>query len=66
MKLWREYDDAAAWCARRGLKGECGDPLPPNLSVEAKAAIDQDPEAFTGRVNDMGYELKRKNSGDAV
>lgn len=52
---WSEYDSAADWCASRGLRGLCGDPLPPGLSVRAKALIDFDPEAFSDRVRGFAY-----------
>lgn len=54
---WAEYDSAAEWCARRGLTGDYNDPLPENISAEATALINADPEAFTGRVSDTAYML---------
>lgn len=55
--LWSEYDSAAEWCARRGLKGETGDPLPANLDSRVSDAIDCDPEAFARRVREHAYAL---------
>lgn len=54
---WQEYDSAAAWCAKRGLKGVEGDPLPEALSSRAQALIDEDPEAFEQRVRDTAYAI---------
>ena len=52
---WQEYDYAADWCARRGLRGGIGDRLPEGLSEKAKSFIDDDPEAFEQRVTDFAY-----------
>ena len=49
---WREYDGAAEWCARRGLKGAIGDPLPDYMSPIVHEEINADPEAFEQRVRD--------------
>lgn len=54
---WGEYDSAAEWCARRGLKGADGDPLPPMLSADCLALINDDPEAFGERVRATAYAL---------
>ena len=55
--LWSEYDSAAEWCARHGLKGVTGDPLPPLLSAAVSDAIDYDPEAFERRVREFAYAI---------
>lgn len=54
---WIEYDAAAEWCAKRGLKGKAGDPLPGLMSAEAVNLINDDPEAFETRVRDTAYAL---------
>jgi len=54
----REYSAAAEWCARRGLKGRLGDPLPCNMgSPGAVDYIDADPEAFEDEVRRCAYML---------
>ena len=58
--VWDEYDSAAEWCARRGLKGEQGDKLPDSLSTDCARAIDFDPEAFQRRIAETGYALARE------
>jgi hypothetical protein len=55
--VWREYDGAAEWCARRGLKGQAGDPLPNLMSRDAVDAINDDPEAFEDRVKGFAYAM---------
>lgn len=70
-RAWAEYDAAAEWCARRGIKGRPEDPLPPMLSVDAQALIDEDPEAFERRVADTAYglhmeEVERRTGGHVV
>lgn len=54
---WNEYDNAAIDLARRGLKGECGDPLPINMSLQAVLLINEDIEAFQERVRLSAYAL---------
>lgn len=54
---WVEYDGAAMDLARRGLKGEIGDPLPNLMSAEAVELINADPEAFARRVRESAYAL---------
>ena len=54
---WNEYDFAAAWCAKRGLKGACGDPLPELISDRCYDLINDDPEAFGERVRASAYAL---------
>mgnify|MGYP001560793340 CR=1 FL=1 len=64
-----EYDAAATWCAKRGLKGACGDPLPGLLSVSVLDAINEDPEAFEDRVRATAYALAmeaRVGPGDGM
>ncbi len=55
--IWQEYDAAATWCAKRGIKGRYGDQLPANLSAECTNLITNDIEAFEDRVNDTAYAL---------
>jgi len=55
--MWGEYDAAAEFCARHGLKGEPGDQLPHLLGSDTKAAIDADPEAFQERVRATAYAI---------
>lgn len=52
-----EYDSAAEWCAKRGLRGVIGDPLPPNLSASAMMEIAFDSDAFECRVRETAYML---------
>lgn len=54
---WAEYDSAAEWCAKRGIKGKVGDPLPNLLSNCVCEEIDSDPEAFERRVREFAYTL---------
>jgi hypothetical protein len=64
-KMIAEYDAAAEWCAKRGIKGNDGDPLPPLLSKNAMAEINYDPDAFQGRIRDTAYALAMgKHSND--
>ena len=53
--LWSEYRSAAEWCARRGIKGAGGDPLPENLSHGCWALIDDDLDAFANEIRDCAY-----------
>lgn len=55
--VWQEYDSAAAWCAKRGLKGRDGDPLPAFISSGCYFEIRKDPEAFERRVRETAYGL---------
>ncbi len=57
VHAWIEYDSAAEWCARRGLKGNIGDPLPNLMSGAAVALINEDPDAFADRVRLTAYAL---------
>lgn len=52
-----EYDDAALWCAKRGLSGLEGTPLPSLLSVSTYAEINEHPEEFAARVRATAYAL---------
>jgi hypothetical protein len=52
---WKEYDFAAEDLAKKGLKGEIGDPLPEYMTLEAVKLINDDPEAFERRVKDFAY-----------
>lgn len=61
MTKWQEYDFAAAWCARRGIKGRDGDSLPELLSADAYQEINDDPEAFERRVRESAYALAMEN-----
>ena len=54
---WRVYDAAAEWCAKHGLKGNIGDPLPNLMSSETVALINADPEAFAERVRLTAYAI---------
>lgn len=54
---WQIYDSCAEWCAKRGLKGNIGDPLPNLLSREVERLINDDPEAFAERVRQTAYAL---------
>jgi hypothetical protein len=51
-----EYDNAAQWCAQRGLTGKPGDPLPENMGTPgAIEYIQADPESFEERVREFAY-----------
>lgn len=53
-----EYDAAAEWSAKRGLKGLKGDALPLNMASDgALKYIQADPEAFRERVKQFAYAL---------
>lgn len=58
-----EYEDAAAWCAARGLKGAPGDTLPQTLSARVLASINGDPDAFQARVRDYAYAAAMERTG---
>lgn len=63
MEHIAEYDNAAEWCARRGLKGKPGDALPENMSSDgALKWIQDDPEAFQVRVREMAYGIAMENT----
>jgi hypothetical protein len=58
LEYIEEYDAAAMWCALRGLKGELGDPLPPNMgSPGAIDYIQADPESFMERIGQCAYQI---------
>lgn len=58
IELCAEYDAAAEWCAKRGLKGSIGDALPLNMDSDgALCCINADPEAFQERVRQFAYAL---------
>lgn len=63
---WREYVDAAWWCAARNLKGKIGDPLPELLSREALEFINEDPEAFESYVRMSAYALAMRRTLEAI
>ncbi len=53
-----EYDAAAEWCARRGYKGNVGDPLPCNMAADgALKYISDCPESFQERVRQFAYAM---------
>ena len=53
---WTEYDQAADWCAKRGLRGSVGDQLPQCMGATTVQLINEDPEAFQLRVQAFAYE----------
>jgi hypothetical protein len=53
--MWKEYDMVADECARRGIKGECGDELPNLIGIDVYKAINADPGAFQERVRMSAY-----------
>lgn len=55
--VWSEYDSAAEWCAKRGIRGNVGDRLPLNLSGLCLNLIAEDPEAFAERIRATAYAL---------
>ena len=52
-----EYESAAEWCAKRGIQGADGDPLPALLSADAWESINTDTSAFRARVADYAYAI---------
>lgn len=56
IALANEYEDAAEWVARRGLKGANGDPLPP-LSQEVWEQINADLNNFQDCVRRHAYAM---------
>ena len=58
-RAWVEYDFAAAWCAKRGIRGSVGDALPELISDECFRLINDDPEAFEERVRMTAYAIAR-------
>ena len=63
VDVWREYDSAAEWCAKRGLKGAVGEPLPHLISGETVDMINDDPDAFQERVRQTAYALAMNRLG---
>ena len=57
-----EYDSAAEWCARRGIAGSTGDPLPAGLSASVADAINADADAFRERVRETAYGLAMEDT----
>jgi len=55
QSAWIEYDAAADQLAFMGLTGAIGDPLPANMTPDAVALINDDPEAFQHRVSGFAY-----------
>jgi len=55
MAREEEYEQAAAWCAERGIAGNLGDPLPSPLAAEVCEAIAADLEAFKECVRRHAY-----------
>lgn len=54
---WIEYDAIATSLARRGEPCRIGTALPPLVSMEAVALIEDDPEAFMERVRAIAYGI---------
>jgi len=52
-----EYESAADWCAKRGLSGEPGSPLPEGISRDCAELILADVEAFAHRVREHAYAI---------
>lgn len=61
----REYDAAAEWCARHGLKGKPGDALPMLMSKATVDAINEDTDAFAERVRECAYALAMERDAEA-
>ncbi len=53
--VWKEYDRAAMDMAKRGLKGQIGDPLPNLMSAQCVDLINEDVEAFQFRIRQSAY-----------
>lgn len=62
--VWQEYDAAAEWCAKRGIKGNEGDALPSLLSAACFLEIDKDSEAFQRRIRETAYGLAMSRIAD--
>lgn len=54
---WAEYDRVAEWCAKNGIAGNVGDPLPNFTADDVCREIDDDPEAFAEHVRATAYRL---------
>lgn len=61
-RAWDEYDSCAAWCAKRGLLGKDGDPLPSMISHDVIDLVANDTEAFTELVRAYAYAQARESS----
>lgn len=62
-----EYDAAAQWCATRGIKGNVGDTLPPNMATDgALRFIQADPEAFQERIRQCAYALAMNRHAESA
>lgn len=57
LEYCQEYDAAAEWCAKRGLKGDSGCPLPNLMDSRVVEAINEDPDAFAERVRLFSYAM---------
>jgi hypothetical protein len=64
VSAWIEYEAAADQLAREGKKGEIGCPLPANMTPEALALINNDPDAFAARVKACAYAQAQENAPD--
>lgn len=62
--FWSEYDSAAEWCAKRGLKGIVGDSLPESISDNVAREIYDHREEFEQRVRDTAYGLAMEARAD--
>lgn len=59
-----EWQDAATWCAKRGLTGKVGDPLPELLSDAVVREIAEYPDEFQAEVRLAAYaEIRLKCTG---
>jgi hypothetical protein len=52
---WTAYDEAARWCAERGLSGAPGTKLPETFSAVVLAEIAEHPDEFEERVRGFAY-----------
>lgn len=59
-----EWMSAAEWCARRGLTGEPGCPLPNLMSATVAREINEYPEEFAEDVRLCAYAIAMGNKLD--
>jgi hypothetical protein len=57
------YESCAEWCAKRGLMGAKGEPLPDSLPSEVVEMINTNRRAFKRKVWDRAYVLKMRELG---
>ena len=61
--FWQEFDSAARWLAKRGYRGEIGEPLPEFISARLARYINEYPEGFANRFSDFLKVPRPRNPG---